>query len=158
MDINATLLGQMISFILFAIFTMKYVWPPIMDAIEKRQKVIQQGLDASKKGQEELAKASTSIEEMFREANKKSQEIFDNASSRADSIVEKAKEKAKAEQALQLKKAADEIEQMKRKAELELKKNVVDLAVLASEKILDANIDKKANEQLLNNLVEDLKA
>ena len=69
-----------------------------------------------------------------------------------------AKEKAKAEQALQLKKAADEIEQMKRKAELELKKNVVDLAVLASEKILDANIDKKANEQLLNNLVEDLKA
>jgi F-type H+-transporting ATPase subunit b len=113
LDINATLLGQAITFALFIWFTMKFVWPPIIKAMEDRQKKISDGLFAAEKGQEELLSAKEEVKRELAEARAHIHGILDNAHKRAGQIVEEAKAKASEQEEQMLIVAKAEIEQQK---------------------------------------------
>lgn len=156
MEINATLLGQMITFIMFAVFTMKYVWPPLLQAIESRQKEIQSGLDAAKAGHEEFAKAQEEAKALLQEARDKCDRMLDNTKIEISNMMEESSKKVAANQELQIKRAEEEISQMKMDLEHELKSKVSSIVLLASEKVLGSSLDKKANDKLINSFISDL--
>ena len=97
MNITATLIGQSISFFLFVVFTMKYVWPPIMNALNERTKKIADGLAEAEKGHHELELAEKRSSEILREGKEKSKEFIDLGQKRHDEIVEEAKDNARIE-------------------------------------------------------------
>jgi len=96
-SINATLIGQMITFALLVWFTMKYIWPPLFDSLEERRKKIAEGLAAAEKGQEEMQLAEKKAKNVLKEAKQQSSEIVSLAQKRANEIVEESKEAAKKE-------------------------------------------------------------
>lgn len=156
MDINATLLVQMITFALFVLFTMKFVWPPISTALTERQAKIADGLAASERGQRELELAQVRIGESLREAKGQASEIIDKANRRAVQIVDEAKEHARGEADRQSKIAKEQLVQEVNHAKSALKKQFASLAVLGAEKILEKEVDKAANSALLDNLIKEI--
>ena len=95
MNLNATIIGQSIAFAVFVWFCMKYVWPPIMEALETRKKGIADGLAAAARGNQELEKAQLKIARQLQEARGQAQEIIDLANRRASQIVDEAKDQAR---------------------------------------------------------------
>ena len=156
MNMNATILGQAIAFILFVWFCMKYVWPPLMAAIEKRQKEIADGLAAGEKGRAELEQSSKRAAEALAEAKQKASEILSLAEKRATQIVEDAKGTAKAEGDRIITGAKAEIEQEINRAKEGLRQQVSTLAIAGAEKILRKEIDAKAHSELLSKLAAEL--
>lgn len=156
MDINATLIGQLITFTIFVVFTMKYVWPPLTKAMEDRQKTIADGLEAAERGQRELELAQGRSAEVLREAKAQAAEIIEQAKVRAQGIVEESKGQARTEGDRLLILAKTEIEQEKQKAKQELIHQMADIAVSGAEKILKRQIDKAANDRLLDELIAEI--
>jgi F-type H+-transporting ATPase subunit b len=156
MNINLTLIGQSITFIVFVWFCMKFVWPPIMAALDERKQKIADGLAAAEKGKhdEELAKERAA--EVLKEAKAQAQEIISGAEKRASQIVEEAKDAARAEGDRLLAAANAEIEQEVNRARESLRGEVVSLAVAGAGRVLKREIDEKANEDLLKDLVGQL--
>lgn len=156
MDITATLFGQSISFFIFVVFCMKFVWPPIMDAMEERQQKIADGLEAAEKAEKDLQLAQDSSAGKLREAKAEAATIIDAANKRAGQIVDEAKTQAR-EEGDRLKAAAQsEIEQDVNRAKEALRSQVATLAIAGAEKVLEASIDKKAHGDLLNKLAAEL--
>ncbi len=156
MNINLTLIGQTITFIVFVWFCMKYVWPPIMNALEERKKKIADGLAAAERGEHEMALARKRATEELHEAKQQAQEIINLAHKRAGEIVDEAKEQARAESERILAAANAEIEQEANRAREQLRQEVATLAVAGAGKLIQKEIDAKANEALLNDLVAQL--
>lgn len=156
MNINATLLGQTIMFIMFVWFCMKFVWPPIMQALTQRQKQIADGLAAGERGKHELELASRRGSELLHESKQKAAEIVAQADKRAVQIVEESKSAAKAEGDRLLAAAKAEIEQEVFRAKEVLRQQVADLAVAGAEKILRREIDAKAHAELLASIKNEL--
>ena len=156
MNINLTLIGQSITFIVFVWFCMKFVWPPVMAALNERKQKIADGLAAAEKGKhdEELAK-ERAVEEL-KKAKAQAQEIINGAEKRASEIVEEAKDTARTEGERLLTAANAEIEQEANRAREQLRGEVVSLAVAGAGKVLKREIDEKANEDLLKDLVAQL--
>ena len=156
MNFNATLIGQMITFGLLVIFTMKYVWPPIMQAMQDRQKRIAEGLASAERGvrEQELAKAKAA--EMLKEAKQQAAEIIAHAQKRANELVEQSKEDARQEGQRQLTAAQAEIEQEMNRAREQLRKQVAGIAVAGAGRVLKKEIDEKAHAQMLDDLVAQL--
>ena len=156
MNINLTLIGQSITFIVFVWFCMKFVWPPVMAALNERKQKIADGLAAAEKGKhdEELAK-ERAVEEL-KKAKAQAQEIINGAEKRASQIVEEAKDTARTEGERLLTAANAEIEQEANRAREQLRGEVVSLAVAGAGKVLKREIDEKANEDLLKDLVAEL--
>ena len=156
MNINLTLIGQSITFIVFVWFCMKFVWPPVMAALNERKQKIADGLAAAEKGKhdEELAK-ERAVEEL-KKAKAQAQEIINGAEKRASEIVEEAKDTARTEGERLLAAANAEIEQEANRAREQLRGEVVSLAVAGAGKVLKREIDEKANEDLLKDLVAQL--
>lgn len=156
MNINATLIGQMITFALLVVFTMKYVWPPIMKAMHDRQKRIAEGLASAERGvhEQELAKARAA--EMLKEAKQQAAEIIGQAQKRANEIVEQSKHEAQAEGERQLHAAKAEIDLEFNRAREQLRGQVVSIAVAGAGKVLKREIDAQAHAQLLDDLVAQL--
>ena len=156
MNINLTLIGQSITFIVFVWFCMKFVWPPVMAALNERKQKIADGLAAAEKGKhdEELAK-ERAVEEL-KKAKAQAQEIINGAEKRASEIVEEAKDTARTEGERLLTAANAEIEQEANRAREQLRGEVVSLAVAGAAKVLKREIDEKANEDLLKDLVAQL--
>ena len=156
MNINATLIGQTIAFAVFVWFCMKYVWPPMMQALNDRQKKIADGLAAADKASKDLDLAQQRVQAELNEAKGQSQEIIDQANRRANQIIEEAKVQARAE-GERLKAAAEaEIEQEINRAREVLRSQVATLAVAGAEKILGKNLDEAANSRLVDNLAAEL--
>ncbi|WP_062260750.1 F0F1 ATP synthase subunit B [Endozoicomonas arenosclerae] len=156
MNINATIIGQTIAFAVFVWFCMKYVWPPIMQALNDRKKQIADGLDAAARGQKELELAQEKVREELREAREKAQEIIELANKRSAQIVDEAKEQAR-EEADRIKVAAQaDIEQETNRAREVLRTQVAALAVAGAERILGENLDESANSRLVDDLVAEL--
>ena len=149
MNINATLLGQTITFFVFVWFCMKYVWPPIMQALAERKKQIADGLAAGERGKHELELASKRGAGILHETKQKSAEIIVQAEKRAEQIIEEAKANAKTEGERLLSGAKAEIEQEIHRAKEGLRQQVADLAMAGAEKILRREIDAKAHAELL---------
>ncbi|CAE6693139.1 F0F1 ATP synthase subunit B [Candidatus Nitrotoga fabula] len=156
MNINATLIAQTIMFALFVWFCMKYVWPPIMAALDARNKRIADGLAAAERGKNELALASKRSAEMLREAKEKVSEIIAQGDKRASEIVEEAKEQARVEGERIVAAAKAEIEQEVFRAREQLRTQVTSVALAGAGKILGREIDAKAHNDLLDKLVAEI--
>ena len=156
MDLNLTLLGQMITFAIFVWFTMKYVWPPITKALDDRQKKIAEGLAAGERGRHELELSQHKAVEQLREAKHQAAEILEQANKRADQILQEAKHTAKIEGLRLIELAQTEIAREVEHAKLELRKQVGIIAIQGAEKILKRNIDVAANQDILTALIKEI--
>ena len=156
MDINLTLIGQTIAMIVFVWFCMKFIWPPILNAIEERQEQIAEGLAAAEKGQDKLLQAQAEAEEIVADARKQATSILDQAHARANEIVAEGKSDGVKERERQLTAAKAEIEQEVNKAREELRGQVSAIAVASAEKILKREIDEKAHEDILGKLAQEI--
>ncbi|QUE31227.1 F0F1 ATP synthase subunit B [Francisella philomiragia] len=154
MDINITLIGQMITFAIFVGFTMKFVWPPLRKALDERREKIAEGLASADRASRELEVAKRQSAEILREAKAKATEIVENAYVRAHKVDEQAKEEAIAAADKIKSMAMAEIEQEKVKAKEELKHEVVSLAIAAASKIISANVDEQSSKKILKDFVE----
>ncbi len=156
MDIGFTLVAQAIAFFVLIVFTMKFVWPPLLIAIETRQKEIADGLAAGERGRSELEQSSKRATEALNEAKKRASEILAQAEKRATEIVEEAKTVAKAEGDRIIVGAKAEIEQEVNRAKEGLRQQVSTLAIAGAEKILRKEIDAKAHADILTAIAGEL--
>lgn len=156
MNFNATLIGQMITFGLLVLFTMKYVWPPIVQAMQDRQKRIADGLAFAERSvrEQELAKAKAA--QMLKEAKQQAAEIINQAHKRANEAIEQSKLEARIEGDRQFVVAKAEIEQEVNRAREQLRSQVVSLAMAGASKVLKREVDEAANAALLDDLVAQL--
>ena len=150
MSINATLIGQMITFALLVWFTMKYVWPPLFQSLEERKKKIAEGLAAAERGQEEMELAEKKAIGVLREAKEQSADIVNLAQKRANEIVEESKDAAKKEGERLITAAKAQIDQELQQAKENLRQEVSALALSAAEQILSAEIDKAKHQEILS--------
>ena len=156
MDINATLIGQLIAFVVFVMFCMKYVWPPIMAAIEGRQAIIADGLAASDRAAKDLELAQDKAKSQLKEAKSQAASIVDAAKKHEAKIVAEAAGKAEVEKDRILASGHAEIETERNRAKEELRKQVAVLAIAGAEKILERSIDGAAHSDILDKLVAEL--
>jgi F-type H+-transporting ATPase subunit b len=156
-DINiGTLAGQTLAMIVFVWFCMKYIWPPLLAAIEERQEKIAEGLAAASKGDEKLEAARAEADQIVADARKQATGILDQAHARANEIVAEGKEGGVKERDRQLAAAKAEIEQETNKAREELRGQVSAIAIASAEKILNREIDSKQHEDILGKLAGEL--
>ncbi len=156
MNINFTLIAQAIAFAVLIWFTVKFVWPPLLSAIETRQKEIADGLAAAQEGRSALDVAAKKSEATLNEAKQKASEIIGQAEKRGSQIVEEAKGNAKAEGERILAGAKAEIDQEVNRAKEGLRSQVSALAIAGAEKILRKEIDAKAHSEMLSKLAAEL--
>jgi F-type H+-transporting ATPase subunit b len=156
MNLNATIIGQIIAFFLFAWFCSAYVWPPITKALSDRQKKIADGLEAASRAGHDLELAQNRAAELLKDAKVSSAGIIDQANKRANQIIDEAKERAR-EEGSRLKAGAQaEIDQQINRAREQLRQQVAALAVAGAEKILEASVDQKTHADMLNKLAAGL--
>lgn len=151
-----TLLGQMGTFLVFVWVVMTKVWPPLMGAVEERRKKIADGLAAAERGQQDLAKAESRVEELVNEARGQAAEILDQARSRANEIIAEGKAEGVRERERQLTAAQAEIEQETNRVREELRGQVSAIAIASAEKILKREIDSKAHKELLADMASQI--
>lgn len=156
MNIGVTLFGQMITFLLFVMITKRYIFPPLQQALAQRQAKIADGLAAAQRGHHDLALAQASAIKQIKEAKQSALQIVDEAHKQASALIDAAKQQAQEDRHLLLQKSHSEVEQMVAQAKESLRHQVSTLALLGAEKILSRHIDKAANEELLNKLVDEL--
>lgn len=156
MNLNYTLIGQIIFFAVFVLFCMKYVWPPIMAAMQEREKKISDGLAAADRASKDLELAQQKADEELKEAKTKAAELIEQANKRASQIVDEAKETAKTEGDRLLNAAQAEIEQEKNRVREELRAEVSAIALAGAEKILGAEIDASKHSTLLDQLASEI--
>lgn len=156
MTINATFIGQMIAFAVFIYLTYRFVWPPIVAAMDERSKRIADGLQAADRAEKDLELAQKKATEQMTAAKKEAAVIIDQANKRAIEIVEEAKAKAQAEAERVKASAEAEIALATGRAKEELRGKVVALALAGAEKILESSIDQNAHNELVNKLANEL--
>ena len=156
MNINATLFGELLAFIFFVWFCMKFVWPPIMGAIEERQKKIADGLAASERGEKDLELAQAKATDQLKEAKAQAAEIVDQAKKRANQLVDEETQRAHQERENIIAQGHAEIEAERNRAKEDLRKQVAALAVAGAEKILERQIDVAAQSDIVAKLVAEL--
>jgi F-type H+-transporting ATPase subunit b len=156
LDINLTLIVQMLVFAAFVGFTMKFVWPPLAKAMEERQDKIADGLSAAERGRKELELAQYRVKDELKHAKAQAAEIVEKATKRATQLIEEAKEEAKLEAQKQAKLAEEQLQQEVNRAKDSLRKQVAELAVAGAELILKSKIDVQANSKLLDNLIKEI--
>ncbi len=152
MNINATLFGQAITFAIFVWFTMKYVWPPMMAAMQERQKRISDGLAAADRGARALNEAREESEKLLKEAREQAQEILAAANRQSNETVEHAKTLAREEGERIVTSARTEIQTEISRARDTLRREVGVLAVAGATQILSREIDSKAHADIIENL------
>lgn len=156
MNINATLLGQMITFVLFVWFTKRFVWPPINKALVDRQDKIADGLAAAEKGHAELKRAQEVSVREIKESQEKASKIIIEAQKQADLIIDGARQKAHEEGQRIIEQASHEVNQMVSDAKEALRKHVTAIALLGAEKLLEKNIDEASHLQMLDKLAQEI--
>ena len=157
MNINFTLISQAIAFSIFIWFTVKYVWPPLLRAIEERQKTIADGLAAGERGRHELELASQRSSDVLKETKQRASEIILQAERRATEIVEEAKKSAKEEGDRIITGAKADIEHEMFSAKESLRQHVAELAIAGAAKILRREVDAKVHADMLASIEDDLK-
>lgn len=156
MDINATIIGQFITFSILVWFTMKYVWPPITKAMHHREKKIAAGLEAAERSKRELETAEHKALGIIRDARMQATQIIEQANLQSSKLVEEAKVQARQEGSRIIELAKGDIEREVQQAKEELKSKVVKLAITGAEKIIQREIDAHAQENLLNQLAQEI--
>lgn len=156
MNINLTLLGQIITFALFVWFTMKYVWPPITKALADRQQKIADGIAAAEKCQRDLELAERKAMDILRESKEGASHIIEAANQRAETILAEAKEVARVEGQTIIAQARDQVNQAVIKAKEDLRSQVGQLVVMTAEKVLRRSIDAEKQHDLIAVAVKEI--
>ncbi len=156
MNINVTLFGEAIAFALLIWFAVHFIWPPLINAIEERQKKIADGLAAAERARSELKDADAQAADEIRKARQQAAEIIDKAQQQGNQILEKARADAVAEINRQKATAADDIASMAERAREELRTQVGTLAVRGAEKIVQREIDASAHKAYLDQLAAEI--
>ena len=156
MSFNLTLIAQAVAFALFIWFTVKFVWPPLLRAIEARQKTIADGLAAAEEGKRSLEASNKRADEEIKKARDRAAEVLTQAEKRAAQMVEEAKNAAKEEGNREKAAAQAEIAQQVTRAREQLRDQVASLAVAGAEKILRREVDSKAHADLLDSIKKQL--
>ncbi len=156
MNINLTLIGQMIAFVCFVVFCMRYVWPPILAAMAEREKKIADGLAAADRASHDLELAQEKAVERLKEAKIEAAGIVDSANKRAGQLVEEAKDAAIVEADRVKASAQAEIEQEVNRAREKLRGQVAALVLAGAEKALGSAIDHEAHNELVEKLASEL--
>jgi F-type H+-transporting ATPase subunit b len=151
-NINLTLVVQMLVFALLVFGTMKFIWPHILNAMEERSRKIAQGLAAAEQGEQELAEARDKADAIIREARERASHIIEQAQHRANDLVEQAKGAARSEGARILAAAQQQIELDTTRAREALRREVAGIAVRAASKLLAREIDARTHADLLDKL------
>jgi F-type H+-transporting ATPase subunit b len=156
MNINATLILQSIAMMIFVWFCMKFIWPPLLKAMDERRERIAEGLAASDRAEKELQKAKVEVDAQISEARDKAGEIVDQANQRHSQIVDQAKEDATAERNRQVTAAEADITQSANQAREELRSSVASLAVLGASQILEKEVNAETHRELLDKLIAEI--
>lgn len=156
MNINLTMLGQLISFIMFATFCMKFVWPPIMNALHERKKTIADGLAAAERGHHEQQLAEDHAKKVLVENKVQAAEIIARAEKRAGEIVDEAKQEARSEGERLLVAARADISQEVNVAKEALRAQLASITVAGASKVLGREIDINVHNELLNKLAAEI--
>ena len=156
MDINVTLFFQVVVFVLFILFTMKYIWPPISKVLEERRATIAGGLADAEKARRELELAESRFQELIAEAKTKAAAIIDGANQRGHQIVEQAQEKARLEGERLLQITHSQIQQETNRAKEQLMAEISGLVMRGSERILAREIDATGNQALIDELASEV--
>jgi len=154
--INLTLFGQMLTFLVFVWFTRKFVWPPVMQALEERRARIAEGLAAAERGQKALEEADAQVAERLREARQQASQIIEQAERRGAELVEEAKENAKVAGERMLAQSRAELEQDINRARESLRGEVAAIALSGARELLEKEIDADAHRDLLDRLAGQL--
>jgi F-type H+-transporting ATPase subunit b len=152
MNFNFTLIAQGLVFLAFIAFTIKFIWPPLLRAIEARQKTIADGLAAADQGRKSLESSSRQAEQAITEARNRAAEILSQAEKRGAQMIDEARGAAKEEGGREKAAAKAEIEQERTRAREQLRDQVALLVVAGAEKILRREVDAKAHADMLNQL------
>lgn len=152
MKLNATILIQMVSFGLLVWLTLKYVWPPLVEAMRERRDKIAEGMAAAEKGSKQLEEAAAETERVIREAREQASEIIAQANRRSTEMIEEAKNDARREGERLLENARAQIDQDVARARAELRQEVAELSALGASQILGREVDAKAHGDLLDRL------
>ena len=153
MEINATLIGQLITFIILVWFIMKYVWPPITKALNEREKTIAAGLESAERGKRELVDAGHKALNIIRNAKVEAVGMIDQAQKRMAQIIEEGKEEARQEASRILERAQAEIVREVNQAKEGIRKQLATLARSGAEKIIQRNLDAATQQALLDEFV-----
>jgi F-type H+-transporting ATPase subunit b len=156
MSFNLTLIAQAVAFALFIWFTVKFVWPPLLRAIETRQKTIADGLAAAEQGKRSLEESIKQADASIAQARSRATEVITQAEKRAVQMIEEARNAAKEEGNREKAAAKAEIEQQVTRAREQLRDQVASLAVAGAEKILRREVDQKAHADLLDSIKKQL--
>jgi len=155
-NINLTLIIQMVVFATLVFAVMKWVWPHIIGAMDERERKIAQGLAAAEQGEQELSAARGKADEIIREARERANQIIDHAQHRANDLVEQAKGSASAEGARLIAAAQQQIELDTTHARESLRREVAGIAVGAAAKLLQREIDPRKHADLLDQLAAEV--
>jgi F-type H+-transporting ATPase subunit b len=156
MNLNATLIAQFVVFFILAGFTMKFVWPPLMNALDERAKKIADGLAAADKGKEAMAAAEKRVQAELAGARDEGQKRIGDAEKRAQMVADEIKQNAQAEAARIIAQAQADAAQQVTKAREELRGQVATLAVKGAEQILKREVNASAHADLLKQLATEL--
>jgi len=157
MDVSlGTLVGQAGTFLVLVLVTMKYVWPPLTQAMEERRRKIAEGLAHSEEAEQALDKANAEAEQIIREARRKAGEVIEQASQRGNQLIEQAKQDAIAERDRQVQAAEAEIRQATNQAREALRERVAELAMAGAGRVIEKEIDDKQHREMLDKLAAEL--
>ncbi|QKK03905.1 MAG: F0F1 ATP synthase subunit B [Pseudomonadota bacterium] len=157
MDVSlGTLIGQAGTFLVLVLVTMKYVWPPLTQAMEERRRKIAEGLAHSEEAEQALDKANAEAEQIIREARRKAGEVIEQASQRGNQLIEQAKQDAIAERDRQVQAAEAEIRQATNQAREALRERVAELAMAGAGRVIEKEIDDKQHREMLDKLAAEL--
>lgn len=156
MNLNATLIGQLIAFALFTWFCVKFVWPPIIKAIEERQSSIANALASAEKAKQDQADSQTAVEQEILAAKEEAQKIIDLANKRRNDILEEVKTEAENLKATIIAQGHAEVEAERKRVQEELRVKVASLAIAGAEKIVGRTVDEAANNDIIDKLVAEL--
>lgn len=157
MDVSlGTLIGQASTFLVLVLVTMKFVWPPLTQAMEQRRQKIAEGLAQSDEAEKALEKAEQQAEQIIREARAKSGEIIDQAGKRGNEIVEQAKQDAIAERDRQVAAAEADIKLATNQAREVLREKLAELTIAGAERVIEQELDAERHRKLLDKLAAEL--
>ncbi len=156
MNMNATILGQAIVFILFVWFCMKFIWPPLIGAIEKRQRDIADGLSTAERAKKDLEIAQTNSSDLLVKAKADALVIIEQANKQKATILDEAKAEAERERERIIAQGYAEVEAEQKRVREELRQQVASLVVAGAEKVIERSIDSAANSDIVDKVVAEL--
>jgi F-type H+-transporting ATPase subunit b len=156
MDMNLTLLGQSVAFLVFVWTCYRWVWPPLMTAMRERQTTIAHGLQSAERAERDLANAQQRANEALQAAKDEARQIIEQARNRASQMIDEARQDARREGDRQKEAALAEFEQEVNRAREELRRQVAALAIAGAERVLESVVDRERHRELLDRLAAEL--